>query len=91
MTIYAALLVVVAQCAWYRALAVLPATTIANWSVWTPVLSIAFAFLLLGEVPGKAQLLGGVVIFVGVVVSLQQPANREPLAELVEKRLVAAS
>ncbi len=90
MTIYAFVVVVLAQLAWYRSLATLPATTISNWSVFTPVISIAFAYAILGEVPVWPQVMGGGIILVGIVVTRSHLGlSRDPRREVMEKSLVA--
>lgn len=69
MLVYAAVVTVLGQLAWYRSVADLPATTVANGSMLTPALGILFAFLLLSEVPTGAQWTGAAVVFAGMVLT----------------------
>lgn len=69
MAVYALALVVGGQVAWYHALRSLKPIVVANWSVLMPILAILFAFLLLDERPTTAQLVGGGVVIVGMLIS----------------------
>ena len=66
MTAYALLVVVGGQSAWYHGLLTLPSTTVSNLAMLSPAFGIGFAYLLLGETPGMAQIIGGVVILAGM-------------------------
>ncbi len=85
MLVYGLGVVVLSQIAWYRSLAVLAPSTVASWSMMSPALAILFAYLLLREVPGTAQIIGGVVIAAGMVVA--RLGARKPPPEMGEGRL----
>ena len=87
MLVYGLGVVAVSQIACYRSLRVLDPSTVASWSMISPVLAIFFAYLLLREGPGLAQIIGGAVIAVGMVVS--RLGARKPPPEMGEGRLAA--
>jgi drug/metabolite transporter (DMT)-like permease len=90
MVIYALVIIVVGQFAWYRALAKLPPATVANWSMSSPFLGILFAFLLLQEVPTGAQWIAGAIILVGMVVTRLGPRREGEVVPAPEQSLAAA-
>ncbi len=69
MTVYAVLVVVAGQLAWFRAIRILPAGTVSAWNALTPIVGIFFAGLLLSEVPEISQWVGAAIIIGGVVLS----------------------
>ncbi len=68
MVVYAGLAVVAAQVFWMTATRVLPVQTVANFQLLNPVFSIAFAFILLGEVPSLLQWLVIAIIVAGTLI-----------------------
>ncbi len=81
MLIYAAIIVVMGQIFWFAGLRSATAAEINLASSFNPILAIAIAYLLLGEVPSAAQYLGGSIIIVGIVLNLigsVQPTSRVP-------------
>ena len=90
MTVYALVIVVIGQIAWYKALAGLPSSIVAQWSMLFPFFAIFFAYLLLGEVPKTIQWIAGGIIVVGMLVG-RWGSNDEAVADsLSEKSLAAA-
>ena len=88
MLVYGGAVVVLAQLAWYRALNDLPSATIGTWANLTPVLALFFAAVLLGERPGLAQSIGGVVIIAGMLIAGR---DKRPMTEgSMENSLAAA-
>ncbi len=84
MVVYAAVVIVVGQLAWYRSLQRLPASTVANASMTSPLLGIFFAWLLLGEVPNGVQWLGAAIILGGMVLTRfggERDAEPPPMVE----------
>ena len=67
MLIYAAIAIVAAQTLWLGAIKTIPAKTVADVSLVNPVFSIAFAFVLLGEIPDSMQWLVISMIAAGVL------------------------
>ncbi len=90
MTVYALVIVVIGQIAWYKALAGLPASTVAGWSMLFPFFAIFFAYLLLGEVPKTIQWIAGGIIVVGMVVGRWGSKDESVADSLSEKSLAAA-
>ncbi len=90
MSLYALVSVVLALFAWYKALDTVPDVTVAKGLMLQPVLGIAFAFLILGEVPSMMQWITGGIIFVGMLVSYEHPKETPPAASCLEQRLNAA-
>ena len=69
MLVYAAVVVVLGQLTWFRAVTELPAATVSTWAAIVPVIAIGFAWLLLMEVPDVPQIAGAVVILAGVAIA----------------------
>jgi drug/metabolite transporter (DMT)-like permease len=69
MLVYAAVVIVLAQLAWYRSLERLSPAAVARWTVLMPVLAVGYAFLINGERPGPPQLAGLAFVTAGIVVS----------------------
>jgi len=87
MTVYAALVVVLGQLTWFRAVSTLSAGMISAWSTLTPVLGILFAYLLLHEVPDMSQWIGAVIILTGLSISQIRPGLSVTTFKLVDKGL----
>ncbi len=90
MTVYAALVVVLGQITWFRAITSLPSGIVASWSTLTPVLGILFAYLLLHEVPDMSQWMAAAIILFGMAISQIQPVRAVAIPRMVEKGLVGA-
>ena len=84
MIIYALVIVMIGQLAWYRALGVFEPKIVANWSNLMPAMGILFACLLLDERPALAQWIGGLIIGVGIYVSTR--GRPKPSREAVEQQ-----
>ena len=91
MVIYALVIVVIGQFAWFVGIKNAPLSTTAVANAGSPLIAIVIAFLLLGETPTHAQYVGGIVIFVGILVGLKgnqtkqasQPLNPGKLLSLI--------
>ncbi|MEM8866291.1 MAG: DMT family transporter [Planctomycetota bacterium] len=69
MVVYAALVIVVGQFSWYRALTDLPSRTVsAGWTL-EPVFGLLFAYFLLGEAPASLQWISVGLIFTGLAIA----------------------
>ena len=90
MTVYALVIVVIGQIAWYKALAGLPSSIVARWSMLFPFFAIFFAFVLLGEIPKTVQWIAGGIILVGMLVSRWGSKDKAVADSLSEKSLAAA-
>ena len=62
-----------------------PAAAVVPWILLVPPVALASAWLLLDEVPNAAELIGGLVMLLGVLVALRPPA-----ANRVDRPLVTA-
>jgi len=69
MVVYALLIVVTSQFAWFRAIEALPPTSIAKWTVFTPILAVSFAYFINGEEPSLVQGVALAFISLGLIVS----------------------
>lgn len=79
MIVYAAVIVVLAQLSWYRALATLPGSTIAIGWTMTPVVSLLTAFFLLHESPALPQWISTIFILGGLVLAqIKTPSLKQP-------------
>ena len=69
MVVYALIIIVTSQFAWFRAIEALPPASIAKWTVFTPVLAVGYAYFLNGERPSTVQIAALAFIILGLVVS----------------------
>ncbi len=69
MLIYAAIIVVVGQLFWFRALKRANPTEISLATSSYPILAILMAYVILGEIPTMAQYIGGIGILAGIILS----------------------
>jgi drug/metabolite transporter (DMT)-like permease len=69
MVIYAAVIVVGGQLAWFKGLKLSNASEISLATAFTPVAGILAAYLILGEAPTSAQYIGGAVILLGIALN----------------------
>ncbi len=90
MTVYALVIVVIGQIAWYKALAGLPSSTVATWSMLFPFFAVFFAFVLLGEIPKTVHWIAGGTILAGMLVSRWGSKEKDVQDSLGEKSLAAA-
>jgi len=90
MLIYALLIVVTGQFCWFRALSQLPAATIANWSMLSPIVGIGMGYLLLAEAPSGTQWVAGLIILAGMAVSQIRARESRPESGLTERALAGA-
>ncbi|MGF1458561.1 MAG: DMT family transporter [Leptolyngbyaceae cyanobacterium] len=67
MLLYSAVIVVGGQLAWFTGLKQSSASEISLATAFTPIAGVLAAFLILGEVPTRAQYVGGAVIVVGII------------------------
>ncbi len=67
MFIYGAIIVVGGQLCWFMGLKSTGASEVSFANSFSPLLGILAAYFILGEVPNKAQYLGGLVILMGIV------------------------
>lgn len=69
MAIYGAVIVVGGQYCWFYGIKTAKTADVSVASSFTPIAGVAFAFLLLGEEPSSAVLIGGMVIVLGIIVA----------------------
>jgi len=69
MVVYALIIIVTSQFAWFRAIEALPPASIAKWTVFTPFLAVGYAYFLNGERPSLIQISALAFITFGLVVS----------------------
>jgi len=67
--LYAVLIVVGGQLAWFKGLRSCPTAQVSLATSFSPVAGVLIAYLLLGEEPGTAVLIGGAVIMAGIAVA----------------------
>ena len=70
MLLYGAVIVVAGQLCWFVGLRGSTSSEITLASSFNPIAAIVMAYLILGEVPTVAQYQGGVVILIGILLSL---------------------
>lgn len=90
MTVYAALVVVLGQMTWFRAVATLSSGIVSAWSASTPVLGILLAYLILHEIPDMSQWVAASIIIGGLAITQLRPAQIATTPRIVEKGLAGA-
>ncbi len=69
MLIYGAIIVALAQTLWFAGLKKTSSSHVSVASAFSPIAAILGAYIILGEVPTLAQIIGGGIIFVGIGLS----------------------
>jgi drug/metabolite transporter (DMT)-like permease len=90
MFVYAAIVVVLGDLSWFKALATVSSARLSSWSTMTPVLGIFFAFVLLGEIPDVPQTVAAVVIVSGMLIAQIRTKDSTAAPHLMEKALAGA-
>ena len=94
MLIYAAVIVVLGQLAWFNGLKNSTPSDVSLVSSFTPVAGILAAYLILGEAPSIAQYIGGSIVLFGIFLNqvgiqrqakLQTNHSEEVLLETIDK------
>lgn len=70
MLVYGAIIIVVGQITWFKGVKSATSADISMATALTPIAGTLFAYLILGEIPNSAQIIGGVVILIGIGISL---------------------
>jgi drug/metabolite transporter (DMT)-like permease len=93
MLIYGAIIVVGGQLAWFAGLQKSRAAEVSLANSFNPIAGILAAFLILGDVPTPSQMIGGIVILIGIganQMGIRQPARSpQPSPQLKEMDLEA--
>ena len=92
MLIYALVIVVSSQFTWYAAVQRLEPSTVAKWTVLTPVMGIVFAYFINDQLPTMAQVIGLALVSVGIwITSFCGAQERRPktATECAEASLAA--
>lgn len=90
MAIYGLVVIVISQFAWFAALRQLDASTVARWTVLSPVFGVVYAFLLNGEQPSMTQGIAFVVIMAGVLISSSGKRMAKGMSDSTENGLAAS-
>jgi len=69
MLVYAALVVLLGQLTWFKAIAGLSSESVSTWSTIVPALALLFAWLLVGSIPTSVQWIGIVIVIAGLTIS----------------------
>ena len=69
MSIYALIVIVLAQFFWYASLNKLDSQTVGKLTIFSPFFGVTYAFLINGERPSQLQVLAFVIIMIGVFIS----------------------
>ncbi|MCP5490392.1 MAG: DMT family transporter [Chlamydiales bacterium] len=77
MLIYGALIIVIGELTWFKGIKKATSTDISMATALTPVAGVIFAYLVLGEIPHKGQIIGGIVILLGIGISLFGELRKE--------------
>jgi len=86
MLVYGALIIVFGQITWFKGIkGGASSTDISVATALSPIAGTLFAFLILGEVPNKAQFIGGIIIIIGIAISLFGTIRAQRRAAKYEK------
>jgi len=97
MLIYGAVIIVGGQLCWFAGLKSCSASEVSLASSFTPILGILAAYLILGEIPTWPQLIGGIVILMGIalnqigIMRQVQGDRPAPLVRTVPQEIVLKS
>ena len=80
MSIYALVIIVVAQLLWYAALGKLDSKTVGSLASLSPVFGVTYAYFLNGERPSTVQISSFVIIMIGLTIS-NLDKNKSPQRE----------
>ena len=69
MSIYAFIIIVLAQLLWYAALGKLDSKTVGSLASLSPVFGVTYAYILNGERPSEVQISAFIVIMIGLIIS----------------------
>jgi drug/metabolite transporter (DMT)-like permease len=70
MALYGSIIVVGGQICWFSGIKRVTPADISLASAFSPIAGVIFAFLILGEIPMIAQIIGGAIILCGIGVGL---------------------
>ncbi len=70
MALYGSVIVVLGQLCWFSGIKRVTPADISLASAFSPIAGVVFAFLILGEIPMIAQIIGGAIILCGIGVGL---------------------
>ena len=84
MLLYGAVIVVGGQLAWFKGLKITEAADVSLASSISPIAGIAFAFLILGELPTVAHYIGGSVIVLGIIFNQMGAARQNKAIDAKE-------
>ena len=92
MLLDATLLIVVSQYLWYQSSRSLSTISMGRWAAPGPLIGLLAAFLIIGDRPTTAQLLGAAVIILGVTITTFKPTRHESSGheEELEKKVTLA-
>ena len=92
MLLYAGLLIVVSQYLWYHSSRSLSTISMGRWAAPGPLIGLLAAFLVTGDRPSAAQLLGAAVIVLGVTITTLKATRPESSShdEALEKKVTLA-
>ncbi len=90
MLVYSVVVIVVAQLLWYSAVRQVEASTVAKWTVLTPIIAIIYAFFLNGERPSFAQLAALSLVTVGVLIANLGRLVPKPVSDAPESAISAS-
>ena len=88
MVVYAFFAVSLAELAWYSGIRSASPTVIANVSMVQPFMTLAFAYLLLNEVPNALELVAMVIILTGMILGSRGAKEEAPPEQISADRAV---
>lgn len=77
MLLYGGVIIAGGLYCWYRGIKSTTSSDLAITNSFSPIAGIFFAFLILGEIPERGQIIGGVVIIFGIFIALVEKIRRE--------------
>ncbi|MGD1848973.1 MAG: DMT family transporter [Salibacteraceae bacterium] len=87
MAIYSVVIIILGQFMWYRGIKSASSDVVSNLTMITPFLTLAFAFLLLGETPDLYESIAIAVILTGMIVAKIKVKGKDETVTQVDKSL----
>ncbi|MCH9614217.1 MAG: hypothetical protein SP1CHLAM54_12340 [Chlamydiia bacterium] len=80
MTVYGGGVIAIGLFIWYKGIEYLSGGELAVSNSFSPIAGIFFAYLILGEIPSNPQIVGGIVIIVGIAIGLYSTIREQRAA-----------
>ncbi len=77
MLLYGGVIIAGGIYSWHKAIKITKSADLAITNAFTPIAGILFAYLILQEIPEKGQIIGGIIILIGIFIALVETLHYE--------------